>query len=225
MVVYQVSTPKRNNYLDKFSSLNITTKIIILNVVFYIFALIALSFNKNFMEYIAIMPYNIIAGKYLWTFVTSIFMHGSFFHLFVNMMSLYFVGRLLERILGTKRYFSFYIIAGIFSGLLFVASAYIFPADMMSYAVGASGALFGLIGLLIILTPDLPVYMMFIPIPIKMKYAAPGMLALLWLISAGFSVPIGNIAHLGGLLFGLIYGLVLKFKFPKKIGYIQKHFR
>ena len=54
------------------------------------------------------------------------------------------------------------------------------------------------------LTPNLPVYVMFIPIPIKMKYAAPGMLILLWIISIAGNISIGNTAHLGGLIAGLI---------------------
>jgi len=61
-----------------------------------------------------------------------------------------------------------------------------------------SGALFGLIGLLVLLTPNLPVYVMFIPIGIKMKYAAPGILVVLWFISIAGDVPIGNTAHFGG---------------------------
>jgi membrane associated rhomboid family serine protease len=93
-----------------------------------------------------------------------------------------------------------------------------------TYAVGSSGALFGLIGLLVLLTPNLPVYVMFIPIPIKMKYAAPGMLILLWVISITAGLPIGNIAHFGGLIFGLVYGWVLVKKFPIKIGRIRRHF-
>jgi membrane associated rhomboid family serine protease len=205
--------------------MNLTKKIIAINVLIFIVAWILMGAGVLPIEYIAIMPANILAGKYLWTFITSMFMHGSFFHLFANMLSLYFVGSLLEKILGQKRYFWFYMIAGLASGFLFVLSAFIFPNDMGAFAVGASGALFGLIGSLIFLTPNLPVYMMFIPIPIKMKYAAPGMLILLWLISIGANIPIGNVAHFGGLVVGLAYGLVLKYRFPRKVQMIQNHFK
>ena len=92
------------------------------------------------------------------------------------------------------------------------------------YAVGASGALFGLIGLLMLLTPNLRVYLMFIPIPIKIKYAAPGILIVLWLISIAGDVPIGNTAHLGGLIFGLIYGLYIRKKYPRKIKMLNAQF-
>ena len=75
-----------------------------------------------------------------------------------------------------------------------------------------------------VMTPNLPVYVMFIPIPIKLKYAAPGMLILLWVISFTGNVPIGNIAHLGGLIAGLIYGIYLRSQFPSRTRYIRGKF-
>jgi uncharacterized protein len=140
------------------------------------------------------------------------------------MLSLFFIGSLVEKIIGRKRYFWFYILSGIFAGVFFVLMSLIFTADSGAYAVGASGALFGLIGLLILLTPNLPVYVMFIQIPIKMKYAAPGMLILLWTISIAGNVSIGNTAHLGGLIVGLVYGLFLTSKYKNKTAYIRKQF-
>jgi len=225
MAIYQLPIQKKKNYFRIFTNLSLTSKLIAINIFTYILFSLLLLFKVLDINSIAIMPRNIIAGKYLWTFVTSMFMHAGFFHLFVNMISLYFVGGLIEKILGKKRYFNFYMMAGLFAGLLFVLSGMIFSNDLGVYAVGASGALFGLIGLLVILTPNLSVYVMFVPIPIKMKYAAPGMLLLLWAISVGANVPIGNMAHLGGLLFGLFYGIILKIRFPKKIGQIQRYFR
>lgn len=92
------------------------------------------------------------------------------------------------------------------------------------FAVGASGALFGVAGLMVILTPNLPLYVMFIPIPIKAKYAIPGLLFILWLISIAGDVPIGNTAHLGGLLVGVSYGIYLRTKYKKKTRFISRHF-
>jgi len=140
------------------------------------------------------------------------------------MLSLFFVGSLIEKIIGRRRYFWFYIFSGIFAGAFFILVSFLFGVDLHSYAVGASGALFGLIGLLMLLTPNLPVYIMFIPIPVKMKYAAPGMLVLLWVISLAGNVSIGNTAHLGGLIAGLIYGLFLKSKYRNKTAYIRRYF-
>ncbi|MEX2017629.1 MAG: rhomboid family intramembrane serine protease, partial [Candidatus Pacearchaeota archaeon] len=65
---------------------------------------------------------------------------------------------------------------------------------------------------------------MFIPIPIKAKYAIPGLLAVLWLISAAGTILIGNTAHLGGLLAGVVYGIYLRRKFPNKTRILSQHF-
>lgn len=221
MAVYEITPKKKRKVFEGFS---LTTKLVVVNVLAFILFWILMLLNVLPLDYVALNPESILYKFYFWTFLTSMFMHGGIFHLFVNMLSLFFVGSLIERILGRKRYFWFYIVSGLFAGILFVVSPFVFPQDWGTYAVGASGALFGLVGLLMVLTPNLKVYMMFIPIPIRMKYAAPGMLVVLWLISVAGNVPIGNIAHLGGLVAGLVYGFILRNKFPNKVKYIGRHF-
>ena len=217
--VYRVGS-KRN--LHEIFSVN--TNIIILNLILFIAFGILLGAKIFSIDSVAIKPANILAGKYLWTFFTSMFMHAGFFHLFANMFSLFFIGGLVQRILGQKRFLYFYLISGLFAGLLFVLSGLFSPTDMETYAVGASGALFGLVGFLVIITPNLPVYVMLIPIPIKMKYAGPGILILLWFISKAGNVPIGNMAHFGGLICGLVYGIYLRNKYKNKTREIRKFF-
>ena len=216
--IYRIQKRKR------LFNFNINFLLIIINVVCFILFSILISINADFLNYIALKPSNIITNFYFWTFLTSMFMHAGFFHLFVNMFSMLFIGNLIERIIGKKRFISFYLLAGLFAGFLFVLVSLFFPSENV-YAVGASGAIFGLIGLLMVLTPNLPVYIMFIPIPIKMKYAAPAMLFILWLISFFGNVPVGNTAHLGGLIAGLIYALYLRRKYPKKTKLIAEYFK
>ena len=218
--VYEIN-PRKKSF---FSLLSINSILIFINVLAFIVFTTLISQIPGFIDYVAIKPFNILAGKYTWTFLTSMFMHAGFFHIIVNMFSLFFVGNLVEKILGRKRYLLFYLASGIFAGLLFVFSAFLLPSELNTYAVGASGALFGIIGLLMVLTPNLPVYLMLIPIPVKMKYAAPGMLVVLWFISIAGNVPIGNTAHLGGFLVGIAYGLYLRSRYKKKIQYISKYF-
>ncbi len=219
MSVYSIS--RRRSLLG---SMSVNSIIILVNVVAFILFTTLISLNNGFIDYVAIKPSSILAGKYLWTFVTSMFMHGGLFHLFANMFSLFFIGSLVEKILGSKRFLWFYMISGLAAGLLFVLSGLVFPSGMNTYAVGASGALFGLVGLLMLLTPNLPVYIMFIPIPIKMKYAAPGILILLWLISIAGNVPIGNTAHLGGLIVGIVYGIYLRKKYKNRVAMLGRRF-
>ncbi len=206
------------------SGLSTNTWLIIINVFAFILFSIFIATKILSLEHIALNPQNILQGKYVWTFITSMFMHGGFFHLFVNMFSLFFVGSLLQKIIGERRYLWFYLISGLFAGVVFITSAIFLPESMDSFAVGASGAVFGVVGALILLTPNLPVYAMFIPIPIKLKYAGPGLLILLWLISATAGAPIGNFAHLGGLLAGLVYGFYLTQKYKRKTRMIRRRF-
>jgi membrane associated rhomboid family serine protease len=140
------------------------------------------------------------------------------------MFSLFFIGGLVQKLIGMKRYVLFYLISGLIASLLFVLSSFFLNMDMSTYAVGASGAIFGLVGLLVIITPNLPVYVMLIPIPIKMKYAGPGILVLLWLVSVAGNIPIGNTAHFGGLICGLIYGIYLRRKYKRKTKMIERMF-
>lgn len=220
-MAYAYRVPKKRK---RIFNLNITLTLILVNLALFFIFSILISSSQNFLDYIALKPGNILQGKYLWTFLTSMFMHAGFFHIFANMLSLFFIGSLTEKILGPKRYLWFYLISGLFAGLFFVLLSFIFQADLNTFAVGASGALFGLVGFLMLITPDLPVYVMFIPIPIKMKYAAPGILVVLWLISIAGDVPIGNTAHLGGLIAGVVYALYLKNKYKNKTRMIRKHF-
>jgi membrane associated rhomboid family serine protease len=96
-------------------------------------------------------------------------------------------------------------------------------SDLNIYAVGASGAIFGLGGLLAVLTPRLPVLVMFI-IPMPMWLAMVVLMFGLWAVSLAAGLPIGNIAHLGGLLVGLSYGVYLKKKYPRKTKMISRYF-
>lgn len=223
--VYRIYPGKNKGF---FSGLSITSWIVFANVlVFFTFLITLLVYKGNpetLYNFLALKPLNILQGKYLWTFLTSMFMHGGLFHIFANMFSLIFVGSLVEKILGRKRYLWFYLVSGLFAGLFFVLSAFVFKSDLNAFAVGASGALFGVVGLLMFLTPNLKVYVMFIPIPIKLKYAAPGILVLLWLISITANIGIGNTAHLGGLIAGIVYGVYLRLNFPNKTKAIRKHF-
>lgn len=203
---------------------SITVWLILINVACFILFSLLIYFSPSLLDYIALNPSNIINKAYFWTFLTSMFMHANLFHLFVNMLSLMFSGNFIEKVIGRVRFILFYLFAGLFSGLFFVITSWLFNFDLNSYAVGASGALFGLVGLLMILTPNLPVYIMAIPIPIKMKFAAPVMLLSLWLISYLGEIPIGNTAHFGGLIAGIFYGFYLKKKYKNKINHINNLF-
>jgi len=203
--------------------LSATLWIIIINSIFFLIAYPLIILRKEFINFIAIQPSYILQGKYLWTIITSMFMHAGFFHLIINMISLFFLGSFLERIIGKKRFLFSYFISGISASLLFVLFATIFKKDLTSMAVGASGAIFGLAGLIAVLTPKLKVYILPLFIPIQMWLAAIISLGILWLASLTAGLRIGNTAHLGGLIAGLAIGAYLRLRYKKKIRMLNNY--
>ena len=138
----------------------------------------------------------ILQGQY-WRFVTPIFLHANLLHLGLNMLNLAVLGVFLERLVGHMRFLLIYVITGIVS---IIASFYFMPQEI---SVGASGAIFGLVG----------AYSVFVLMH-RRAFRKGGIPALLWLIivivgnlSIGFFVPnVDNYAHLGGLLSGCLLG-------------------
>jgi hypothetical protein len=210
------------------SNWSYTSILIGINVAFYLLASIlgffkGSSCGETICGAIALMPSMVVSGQAIWTFVTSMFMHGGLGHLFVNMVSLMFIGNFVEKLIGRKRFLGLYFGGGLFAGLFFVLIALASDPNNMVFAVGASGAIFALGGLLAVLTPRLPVLVFFI-IPMPM-WAAMGFLMFgLWAISTSLGLPIGNTAHLGGLIVGIGYGFYLKKKYPRKTEMIGKYF-
>jgi len=153
--------------------------------------------------------------------ITYMFLHGGFSHLFFNMFALWMFGQVIENYLGTERYLIYYIVCGIGAGILQEASWYwsgVNPFAVDNYmTVGASGAIFGILLAFGMLFPNQPIFLFFIPIPIKAKYFVAGY-ALIELysgvhVSAGDNVA--HFAHLGGMIFGF---LMLKFWQRKPYG-------
>jgi len=177
-----------------------------------------------FTRLFSVIPSKILAGQQLWTLITSVFLHGSVWHLLMNMISLMFIGSFLEKIIGKKRFIWLYLIAGVMGSVFYVLSAVIFHQNLDMPALGASGAIFGVAAVLAVLTPKVPVYLMFIPIAMPLWLGVLIMLVGVWLLSAAVGLPIGNFAHLGGLIVGLIFGFYLRFKHKKKVKMLDRHF-
>lgn len=221
-------------------SFSATFLIILLNVaVFLLFFLVQFFYGLShqeatfdtFTSYLVLNP-NLFFNGYLWTIFTSMFMHANFTHLLVNMISLFFLGTFIEKLIGRKRYVYFYLISGIVAGLFFVLLAAVgsavpstlrFFGDLNTSAVGASGAIFGLGALLAVLLPRMKVLVFFV-IPMRLWVAMVVLMFGLWILSAAAALPIGNTAHFGGLVVGLVYGFYLRARFPKKIMMLNRMF-
>ncbi len=141
-----------------------------------------------------------------WTIVTYMFLHLSFWHLFFNMLILYFASTIFLQFLGEKRLVSTYFLGGFAGLLLYILSYNIFPvfSELTSvHILGASAAVMAIFVGIATYRPDLPVNLFFIG-SIKLKYIAI-FYVVLDLISIRSGVNSGgHIAHIGGALFGYL---------------------
>jgi len=135
-----------------------------------------------------------------WTILTSMFVHAGFWHIFANMLTLYFFGSYLSKLVGSNKLLIVYFGGGILGNILFLILA-----PPLSIGVGASGAVFALGGVLAMMRPKLRVFVFPIPLPIPLWLAVIGGFLIL-----SFLPYIAWQAHLGGLVLGLIAGYIFK---------------
>ena len=134
-----------------------------------------------------------------WTIVTNMFVHGGFWHLFGNMITLFFFGRVVYRMMGGWRFLLVYFFGGLAGNLLFILLG-----NPMSIAIGASGAVYSLAGALVVLMPRMRVFLWFIvPLPLWV-------VVLVFFVIWSFIPGVAWQAHLGGLAVGLIAGYIFR---------------
>lgn len=131
----------------------------------------------------------------------SMFAHGGLLHLGFNMLALVSLGPALERGLGPVRYGLAYLGAGLAGGLAHAAYS---PIPV----VGASGALFGLIGVVAVLYPRTPIAIL-LPFPMSAAIAGAVYAVSVPFLLSFTAVPIAHVAHLGGMAFGMGVSLAL----------------
>ena len=170
-----------------------------------IFLLQTFGLNNFLISYFALQPSALFSMFAVWQLVTYMFLHGDIFHILFNMLALWMFGRELEETWGTNRFLRYYFTCGIGAGICVVFANYLIPAgNPNSITLGASGAIYGILLASAVLWPDRIIYFNFL-FPIKMKYLVMiyGAIALYSEIGSRGG-DVSNIAHLGGLLFGLI---------------------
>jgi membrane associated rhomboid family serine protease len=143
-------------------------------------------------------PVGIAVGGEWWRLVTAAFLHGSFLHVAFNMYVLFALGPTLERILGHGRYLTLYLLAALGGGV----ASYVF-SDIRTVSVGASGAIFGLMGALVVagrrLRYDITQVLILLGINVVIGFVSPG---------------VDWRAHLGGLVTGAVVAAIMVF--PEK---------
>ncbi len=172
--------------------MRVTNAIIILCVFFFIFQLL---FGLEF-TYVGVLVPGLLLDE-PWRIFTSMFLHADPEHLFFNMFALFMFGNALERRVGSALFTLIYLISGIVGAVGFMMFS-----GPEGVALGASGAIFGIIGALAVVAPGMVVYL-FGGIPMPM-YAVGIFYALIELFAFGSPDNIAHSAHLLGLIGGFV---------------------
>lgn len=206
----------------------VNTTLIVLNVVVFLLSIVTpwllAPGARSFFDVIArlgVTPAYIVEGERLYTLVTSMFLHGSLVHLLGNMLYLYIFGDNIEFVMGRFRYLVFYLTTGIIAALTHVAIVILWdPSSMYVPAVGASGAISGVLGAYIMLFPHGTVRVITFWGWIPVFLSLPAIVYIgIWFIYqlvmgltttiAGVSVGVAFWAHIGGFITGFLLAPLL----------------
>jgi membrane associated rhomboid family serine protease len=234
--------------MNKF--LNAISVLILVNVVFFCVTFLVPGMETKMFNLMALyFPAN--EHFNYWQFVTSIFMHGGYMHLLLNMYALWAFGSPLEKMWGKNKFLYFYFIAGIGANLIYVGVNYFqfhqlydellsagisdeniqtilktgsydtsiikniskeqltnFYQLFATPAVGASGAIYGVLVAFGMAYPNAKLALIFFPVPIAAKYFIPILITIdLFSGVTGFSIfgdGIAHFAHVGGAAVGFL---------------------
>ena len=193
-----------------FSGMSVTGHLLLINIIFFIATLV----NEQFMIGTFSLFYPTSPLFRIWQPITHMFMHGSFFHIFFNMYSLYIFGQVLERVIGPKKFILFYFLCGIGAMLMHLLTVWL-AGDVMAQTVvpmlGASGAIYGLFVGYGMMFPDSILTLIFPPVSLKAKWMMVifvGIELLIGIFDTGDGVA--HFAHLGGALVGFLMMLYWK---------------
>ena len=206
----------------------VTKHLLIINVIMWLAAMVFRQVGNLDLEW--------LLGLHFWKadqfkpfqFLTYMFMHDTqgFAHVFFNMFSLWMFGSLVERVMTSRRYIIYYLVCGLGAALaqelvwqyswqdLLASVQGQIPEHQLSnmlVTVGASGAVFGILLAFAMIFPNMKMYIIPFPFPIKAKWVVLGygLIELLFGVTGSIS-NVAHFAHLGGMITGLI--LILYWK-------------
>ena len=175
---------------------------LIMNTILYLLNIKTLSFF-NFFDLHPQINYLL---KNIWTIMTYAFIHNDIYHIFWNMFILYFASEYFLNFFDEKKYIKTYFYGIIFGGLFFVLSYNLFPVFKNDFTtlIGSSAAVYSVLIFICTYFPNNKVNL--ILFNIELKYIGV-IYILLSLVQIPVENPGGNIAHLGGALWGYLYAM------------------
>ena len=191
----------RNPY---FQTPPVVKNLVIANCVLYLAIRLIPAVNHFCAEYLQLWWTDAFNAPefHSYQFVTYMFLHAGFGHLFSNMFALWMFGRTLEYELGSQRFLTYYMVCGIGAALIQIGIASLFGESLT--LLGASGAVFGLLLAFGVLHPNNMIYIIPLPFPIKAKWFVLGYAVLEILLGwSPLNTGVAHFAHVGGMLWGL----------------------
>ena len=204
----------------------VTRNLLIVNVLAYL-ATIILKMQGISLESLGGLHFFMADDFHVYQFITYMFLHGSFAHLFFNMFALWMFGCVIENVWGQKKFLFYYILCGVGAGLCqeivqYVSysseglAAYQYVTDgtvrmtvgayLNSWCtIGASGAVYAILLAFGMTFPEERIFIFPLPVPIKAKWFViiyAGIELVLAYTSSGDGIA--HVAHLGGMLFGFL---------------------
>jgi membrane associated rhomboid family serine protease len=155
----------------------------------------------------AMIPALVVTRYWLWTFVTYMFLHGGFGHLFFNMFALFVFGVQVERQMGSREFLLFYLVSGVLAGF-FSFLVYYFTGAYGVSLIGASGAVFAVQLAYAVYYPNSVIFLWGL-LPLRAPVMVLGFTALeLFSLITARGGQVAHITHLAGFGFGWLYFLV-----------------
>ena len=176
------------------SSMNAILFLVALNILVFFFKLL----RPELTYFLGLTPALVLQQP--WTLVTNMCVHASLTHILFNMISLYFLGSFMLRLVGETSFLKVYFIGGLAGNVL-----YVLLGPPMIPGGGASGAIFAIGGTLAMMAPRLRVFVFPLPFPVPLWGAMT-----FFLVASFFIRGIAWQAHLGGLASGLLLGSIFR---------------
>lgn len=165
----------------------------------------------GFTELMVLNSGALYEGQY-WRYLTAIFLHGSVVHLFYNLFALFFFGLSLERLIGSKRFLIVFFLSGIIGNIIAVN---FYPSSL-----GASGAIYGILGCLTVISPFMFVWAFGLILPMFLAVIFWVLGDIMGVFGIGGS-DVGYMAHLSGVAVGILFGLFFRV-WKKRIKNVQQ---
>jgi membrane associated rhomboid family serine protease len=193
-------------------------RLLIINVAVFLLSFMIPSLENVFLQWFSVFPATIGMSLQLWRPITYQFLHGGPWHLFWNMLVLFFFGPVLERLWGGRKFLTFYLICGAMGGLFYPLLALV-GWLRVGPMVGASGSILGILAAAAILFPQMRVYVWGIfPVKLMVLALVIAAVSILTLLRPDqFANAGGEAAHIAGMAAGAVYVLSERWRAKLKL--------